>query len=428
MIKATLDNLLKWVSIIVVFSFLFLPPFRIKSSLPAVELIDILVPVLGVVLAFRIRNLHPRKFYILVGGFAVYVFITIIANSRLGEVRDYFEIFKLLKFILLVGLFSLSGILRDLKLVKPLFVGMVIVNLLQYFNAFNLNLFLSDVFPNPERYLFFGLDTLGQLTGKRMLGLAMNPNINAILFSVFAILFWPRPEQKKTDYFWFFVALVMVFLCQSRTAMVSMGVLILVHSFLSRKNLRLVAITAAIMVASFATSFLTTKYTTSIVSAPNYMHEENVVIEEDLTSKVTYLESVIHGQFLEGSSMDGRFEMWEHLWEMIKEKPLLGHAPYKEYFYENHIYSESEYVMMTWRYGFIGLLIYISIYLFLALIALRNLHLHSAKVLLFTVILMMVTAITNNPFSHQKILIFIAFIVGSFFWELNKSTKTDSIR
>jgi O-antigen ligase len=182
------------------------------------------------------------------------------------------------------------------------------------------------------------------------------------------------------------------------------------------------------MVASFATSFLTTKYTTSIVSAPNYMHEENVVIEEDLTSKVTYLESVIHGQFLEGSSMDGRFEMWEHLWEMIKEKPLLGHAPYKEYFYENHIYSESEYVMMTWRYGFIGLLIYISIYLFLALIALRNLHLHSAKVLLFTVILMMVTAITNNPFSHQKILIFIAFIVGSFFWELNKSTKTDSIR
>ena len=100
MIKATIDNLLKWLSIIVVFSFLFLPPFRIKSSLPAVELIDILVPVLGVVLAFRIRDLHPRKFYILVGGFAVYVFITIIANSRLGEVRDYFEIFKLLELVL----------------------------------------------------------------------------------------------------------------------------------------------------------------------------------------------------------------------------------------------------------------------------------------------------------------------------------------
>ena len=423
-----IDTILRWLSIVVIVSLLFLPPFRIKSSLPAIELVDILVPIIGIILAFRFKAIQPKRFYLIIGIFATHILLTIAVNSRLGEMRDYFELFKLMKFALFAALFSLSGMLEDLKLFKQLFIALVIVNLMQYFNTFNINLLLSDIFPNPERYLYFGLDSAGQLTGKRMLGLAMNPNINAIIFSVFAILFWPRSDHKKRDFIWFFLALTMAFLCQSRTAMVGMVGLILVSSYLNRKHIRLIAVTAGIMVLSFAASFATTKYSTSIVSAPNFMEAQNNLNEGDLSSKVTYLESVIHGEFLEGSSMDGRFEMWTHLWEMIKEKPLLGHAPYKEYFYENHIYSESEYVMMTWRYGFIGLLIYVFIYMYLVVIAIRNIHLSSAKVLLFTVLLMMVVAITNNPFSHQKILIFIAIIVGSFFWELNKSSKNDSIR
>lgn len=426
--KAAIEKLLKWLSIIVIVSILFLPPFRIKGGLPAIELVDMMFPFIAILLLFRIGDWKSNKFYWIVGGFAVYVGITIVANGRLGQMRDYFEIFKLLKFGVLTALFGIAGLLEGTQIIKRLFIALVVVNLMQYFNVFNFNYFLSQTFPNPERYLYFGLDSAGHVTGKRMLGLAMNPNNNAIIFLIFSILFLIQSIKIKKNFVWFFIALVMVFLCQSRTAMVSAAILFAVYAFLMRRELKLVGLALGIIVSSFSVSFLTTKYTTSIVAAPNYLEDEEQMSEEQVSAKVTYLESVVHGQFLGGSSMEGRFAVWKHLWGMIKEKPIFGHAPFKEYFYDNEIYSENEYILMTWRYGFIGLLIYVFIYLYLAMMAIRNIHLSSAKVLLLTVVLMMVTALTNNPFSHQKVLILFALIVGSFFWERKKTLKQDSIR
>jgi O-antigen ligase len=87
---------------------------------------------------------------------------------------------------------------------------------------------------------------------------------------------------------------------------------------------------------------------------------------------------------------------------MILEEPLFGHGPYKEFFYQNKIYSENEYILMTWRYGLFGLLIYLSIFLipFKKLVASMNEISLKGSLML---IMMLVSALTNNPLTERNI-------------------------
>ena len=101
-------------------------------------------------------------------------------------------------------------------------------------------------------------------------------------------------------------------------------------------------------------------------------------------------------------SARGRLETWNMLGKMILEEPLFGHGPYKEFFYQNKIYSENEYILMTWRYGLFGLLIYLSIFLipFKKLVASMNEISLKGSLML---IMMLVSALTNNPLTERNI-------------------------
>ena len=104
----------------------------------------------------------------------------------------------------------------------------------------------------------------------------------------------------------------------------------------------------------------------------------------------------------DNNSLRGRFEVWQYLFEMVKEKPVFGYGPYKQYFYQNEIYSESEYILYLWRYGIIGLLMYIT---WIIIPLWKNLKAAAEnRFYILIAVAIMITAITNNPLTNQMIL------------------------
>jgi O-antigen ligase len=136
------------------------------------------------------------------------------------------------------------------------------------------------------------------------------------------------------------------------------------------------------------------------------------------------------GQFLEGSSMQGRYDVWRHLWSMIKEKPVFGHAPNKEFFYKNTIYAENEFILITWRYGFLGLAIFLTFIALLFRLSLKNVQSIFGLNLVLFLILFLVAGLTNNPFANKTVLVLFAIIVGLLLNEIKKKRieSEDSIR
>tara|TARA_B100000609_G_scaffold184432_1_gene167442 strand:- start:145 stop:732 length:588 start_codon:yes stop_codon:yes gene_type:complete len=114
-------------------------------------------------------------------------------------------------------------------------------------------------------------------------------------------------------------------------------------------------------------------------------------------------------------STKGRWEIWTFLFEMILNKPLIGHGPYKEFFYQRDLFSENEYILVWWRYGIFGLLSFISILVYPIVIALKNLNNKFALPLILYTLVIMVSALTNNPMLNRDIQALYALLLGGFF-------------
>lgn len=424
MSNTILDKTIPAISGIIFVSLLFFPPLRLSSSLPTVELIDLLLPVLGLIIFLKRKEIVQKKFIYLTLVFGFYIFLTISINGRLEALRDYFEIFKILKFASIIVLFSFVTPIHFMnKWIKPAFVVLVIINLIHYYNLFHINDFLDQYYTSGGRYTKFGLDSLGRPTYKRMLGLLGNPNDNAIMFMIFSIFFFPRKDSTKACYFWFGTAIIMMFLCQSRTAMVALVPMLLIHFFLIRKHRPIILTTLIVSVVCFIMAYSITKVSINLGNRSSYVVENDTVSDTIPTADITYLGTVISDDIVESQSILGRYAVWEHLWGMIKEKPVFGYGPYKEYFYERELYAENEYVLLTWRYGFIGVFIYLSLIIYLLILSYKHHAKEYGHKLLLLTILIVVTGITNVPFSHKTILVLFAVAIGLFFSELRNEKK-----
>lgn len=420
----TLKKLSPYLAGFAIVSVLFFPSVSLSSSLPRIELVDLLIPILGIYLLIRRKEITDRSSIFILLGFSAYVVLTMAINGRLGQMRDYFEIFKLIKIALFIGLFSLSESLTTIrKLIRPIFVALVVVNFVHYFNLFHINEFLDDYFMGGGRYSIFGLDSAGHATHKRMIGLLGNPNDNAIVFMIFAIYFFPRKEYSLKSMGWLLAALVMMFLCQSRTALLALLPMLVVFAYMHRSQLRLLGLTIGTVCLAFGLAFTITKSTVN-VGVPSkftvhHEHPDSSYVDE----QSTYLETVVGSELMKSESIQGRLETWKNLWGMIQQKPLFGHAPYKEYFYENELYAESEYILITWRYGFIGLLIYLLFLGHLLIKGMKNFHLEYGQKLSLLVILFLVVGLTNVPFGNKTILVLMAMTIGLFYAELKSHQK-----
>ena len=431
-------------------SIFFFPPFSIKEGLPAIETVDFLLPVIGLIVLLRWHEIQFKKVAVFLLIFAAFIFLTIVVNDRLRYLSDHFEIYKLIKFGLLIFLFSFINPDTFYRFwIKPLFLALVFFNLLHYFDIFDINTFLEQVYFGNHNYTEFGLNSAGLPVSKRMMGFTANPNNNAVIFSIFAIIFIPKKDVTWKGFILFSIAVVMVFLCQSRTALFSFVLILLTYGALNFKAYKRLILLVVFSGASILLANVITLTTVGVGTPVNmemvrkfekrypYLHWDeaqqlfinaNIPGGIDNRDQYTYLESMAHGEFIEGSSMMGRYEIWAHLWQMIKKKPFFGHGPYKEYFYENVLYAENEFIFMTWRYGFIGLFIYLGLFAALTWLAFKHRKLDSGMNLLLVIILYSCTSLTNLPFAAITLNMLLGIMIGCFYADLKHHTKRDNLR
>lgn len=431
-------------------SILLFPPIKLGPSLPAIELVDFLLPFTGLIVLLNWSEIIYKKTALLLFVFSVFIFLSMAINHRLGHVSDHFEIYKLVKFGLLIFLFSLIKPERFLQYwIKPLFISLVFFNLAHYFNLFNFNLFLENFYFGNRNYIEFGLNSAGIPVSKRMLGFMSNPNSNAVMFSVFAIIFIPKKDTNWKGFLLFTLAVLMVFLCQSRTALFSFIAIILTYGVLNYKAYKRLIMLALFSAASILSANLISTLSVGVGTPINmemvrafekkhpnlqWDDERQIFLNSNIAGGIanvdeyTYLESLTHGEFMEGSSMMGRYDVWMHLWKMIRQKPLFGHGPYKEYFYENMLYAENEFIFMTWRYGFIGLFIFLSVCLALLILAIRYRKLDWGSNTLMILVLYAITGMTNLPFSAITLNMILGISIGIFFAEIKQKSQKDSLR
>ncbi|MBU2650553.1 MAG: O-antigen ligase family protein [Bacteroidetes bacterium] len=409
----------------VLFSIFLLPSANPIPGWFAFRLEDLLLPLIALYLFIRRGfRFHAYAFYIL--AFAAYIFLTIAINGRLAEYRDYFEIFKLIKYLLYFWFFSLvagsPGTIRILRWIFPL---IFLFNLLHYFNLFDFNRIIEPFYASEVRLLFFGKNSLGEPATKRMLGTMDNPNNNAIVFLFFAAIFAPGNQIRKYDYLVFLLSFIGLLLTQSRTGMLAFVAIMIADIYIRRLNYKRVFFLLSMFIIGFVLINAIEYFDIQSKALPT-IEEKNAFIDkkqnlkfDELLPATEYLTNVIESDVSE-RSVTGRLEAWQHLWGMIKLKPVFGHAPYKEYFYNNCVYSESEYILMTWRYGFIGLLLYLG---FIVLPAI--LHFGKGSLLKYCpavlfILVILITAFMNTPVCEPRILLLLAFAIAYFYFSRNQ--------
>lgn len=366
-----------------------LPAIEISSSLPKVQPDEFLLPLIALC-CFLLpgkQTLWPLRTYgLIIAGMLLFVMLSMLVNSRLGNMRDAFEMVKLLKFALVIAFTALIVPHVRIRLLLQLaLIASLLFNLLHYIDFMGFNQAVVSHYGSEIQVDTFGLNSLGQPDTKRVLGVIGNPNGNAILFMFFAAFFFPAKNASWKEQCWFFLAVFGVLACQSRTAFITLLLIIPLGVWHYRYGWKQLLMLVLLIAALYSLLLLLGNL---------------------------YISSLTSGKLMQSNAVRGRFEVWGMLWEMIKAKPLLGYGPFKDYFYTNNIYAENEYILYLWRYGFLGLPFY---FLLLGWPAVRGwqtrMHPAGINLLLFAIVIA-VSALTNTPLSEPKNMMMFALFIG----------------
>lgn len=368
--------------IFLLFAALCLPSIAISANFPSIHWVDICLPFILLLLYFNRSQVQFSKYHVLPFAMAFYVSLTIIIQAHDTTVSDYFEIYKWLKFGILLLFLGLMDFGHLQKSLPYLFFVLIALNLLHFFNFPGINQLLEEQYNGGLQIQFFGKNSLGEPAVKRMVGTMGNPNINALLFTFFSIIFLPIRFNKK-QFGLFLTALTMVFFCQSRTSIVVILVLL-------------------IYLAIFHLHLWTRRQWLTIIGGLVLTYLFALMLATSFFQYSAYSTSLLDGTALYSGSLRGRFETWALLGQQILEYPIFGHGPYKQYFYSNRIYAENEYILMAWRYGIMGLVAYILVYLLPFMQLFRSKNPNDIPFVLL-ILVMLTSALTNNPFTERNI-------------------------
>lgn len=386
---------------------IFIPPFDIGLGI-YFRFVDIFVPLSLLLIIIDKNRIIPKSFIFFIV-FALWIAICLIVNHSNVSYNDFFEFYKIIKFIIItiITISYFKYFPHHFNLfIQITFILLLIINLFQYFNIFHFHDLIVPYYdPSLLHWSTFGKNSLGQPGPKRMLGTAGNPNNNALIFLFYFCWFlWSMFDEKikKIKYFqwiFLFLSITAIILCQSRTALVIIIVIPIIYFIFYHKPIKyLICILLGTAFIFFILS-ITNKY--SIIYFSDFF--KNIVESgENIVST--------------NQSVRGRLDVWKFLIDMWKEKPIFGYGPYKNFFYSYTIYSENEYILYLWRYGIIGIILYIFWYLF-PIIKYENkkFKIFITQFYLLFGLSMMIAAITNNPISHPMISTLLAIAMGHHF-------------
>lgn len=379
-----------------------LPPIKLSSNLPAIEISDLTFLILLIIASFYHRKqlllslLPHRKVIFTFLAFVGVVIVSIIINKRWNELRDWFEVLKYLKFL---SFFLLSYFFftknQLISLFGTLLIAVFIFNILHYFNVANFNQIIEPYYSAPHHLDFFGLNSIGEPSTKRALGTLGNPNTNGLLFLLFTLIFLPRRVlHQNKNYLLVALAILGLFLCQSRTGILAYLLVLVVYYLTDRSNWR--AILGIVLFSSFVYVLLA------------------------LMGNL-YLNSIGNPDIMKTAGI-GRIEQWKKIITSMPGHWLIGHAPEKEYFEKHSIYSESEFFLLLFRYGLLGVFTFLTfwgVWLKEYVLNVKN----PFKLGLFVAIVYLFSAITNNPLQSPKIALILAVIMALTLLEIDEQKK-----
>lgn len=395
---------------------LFVPPISLQGLSFKVQIIDFLFPFMSVWIIWKKRAVfklaYLRNLIIFIG----VVVASILLNWRQNSFNDLFEIYDILKFILVFIVFKeiyqpkVKRIGFDIA-----FVLLLLFNLFHYHNIFGFNEVVMPYFcGNRSIHLItFGYNSIGEPATKRMLGIVGNPNNNAILFLIFLILYLPKKGWSTKEMIFFYVSVIAVSACQSRTGIIAFALIFIFNFILIKLKWWKVLIHSSIV-----TLFLLMFFNLNVLS--EYFHLDFLTFKKQ---NKDYAMSLFNEEGFQGTSWQKRLEIWETLLKESTQKPILGHGPQKNHFYATQLYSENEYVLVVWRYGIVGLMVFLFIFIIPIRNVLKNARVDiEAKNALMLILLFMVSSITNVPLSNTILAPLFFILMGSYYSQYQLGT------
>jgi O-antigen ligase len=381
--------------LIVFFATLFVPDLSLTSSMH-IGWEEFLVPLMFLRLIWV--RFYRWDFLVWTLAFLFLVIsMSIFKNGQYADVRNLFELYKVLKmcvvYVFAFYVFRLPRFqYRFYEFLQASFIVLVLINLLHLFDVFSINHWLITWYDYDGRdAATFGLNSLGEPDSRRIIGTMGNPNDNAILFLFFLICFVVRQVTQVGQRRRFLIAgnewnilicSLLIFLCQSRTGIVAFGLLVLIGLRYAEWSWKKLVFSILILLSAvFLLDLMVQQH------AMKYLSNTRLQLDQN-------------------NSVSSRFEIWKRLFNMWKEKPILGFGPNKEFIYQEKIYPESEYIYYLWRYGILGLLSYLL--LVIGVLVQGGRSRFDRPMPLMLVILLGVTALTNNPLTNPKFLVIFA--------------------
>lgn len=411
---------MNYVGVILLWGIFLSPSVQIISSLPKVRLDDFLA---YIILLWVLLGGYPMRWFrsafsiyaTLICVMSCWVLVTILVNNRIASLADYFEIYKHVKYLLVMFLFYKLALQQKNNLLISkniiyIFVALVIFNLMNLLNFASFNTLILPLYA-PEGNIASNEGLEKSEKALRMLGTMGNPNANAILWGgVTAALLSLRSlfVSYRTALQWCaLISGVMCVLSQSRTTFVALVIGLLVYVVITMRK------------KDFGKIF----FTTLLLGAGGY-----AVIT---LLNLDYLLSIWETDIEQNDSWLERLLVWDYLYTMIQSSPWFGYGPDKDFFYNNEIYAENEYILNTWRYGYIGVVLYLSwlaLPWFYAKKMASNLEAVWTKSIVIVAPLYAMSAITNNPMNEPRLNLLYAVICGLMFAEVETTRKHDTNR
>lgn len=377
------------------------------SNLPfSVHISDLMFPL---ILFSIIRNKWYKQTlpFIIAAGISLIIVVSIMINREYGDLANFYEVYKIIKIAACFIFFK--NLLPDVKIKycwDIIFIFLVVFNLFNYFNIFSFNTIIMPFYCEDTNLnlIYFEYNRLGMPISKRMIGVLGNPNDNAILFCFFAVLYAPYKKMKIKNISFFLIAVAGMLACQSRTTMVAFIAFWIAYCLFTTLAWKKKAIlSAAVILLSFICihcgkmQYLSTMFTSQKLS------------EEEINLNIKAFKTY---------SWTGRKDIWRFL-VLENQTPktiLLGHSPDKQFIYSKEIYFESQYVSIFYKYGLVGLLAIMTIFVLPFIRAFKRINRERESFRYWAMLIIIaVVSITNCPFYHPVLVLLFIYMLAQFY-------------
>lgn len=328
------------------------------------------------------------------------ILASIVVNGRILVYQDYMEMVSVIKF---AGTFYLSySIARDPKgFYRLTRIFVVIVSIYLLLNAGQI---FDYYFGGPFGgfYELYAVDSQKQVTeilrereeANRFTGLSGNPNSNGAILLVMLLAVVYATGESTFGKVLALTFVILILFSQSRTALIA-----------------LMAIAAYMLIQARWTFF---RFLRLAVPALILLIAAFIAVE---ALNLTFVTSIFNQNILQNESLSVRVLNWSTLIQMIEESPVFGHAPRQEFFAQEKINADSEYILTAWRYGILGLALEVLLILYPYLVACRKPQKPKKfrSTIIALTLITVVIGITNVTLSDYRYSVIYAFTLGVVF-------------